>query len=59
METGEMEKRLAFLDNAVHGQKLLPESAFDSSKLEVRMLIRDISEFELRSGCGLCNAPGL
>ena len=36
-----------------------PEPAFDSPKLGVRMLIRDISEFELRSACGLCIVPGL
>ena len=29
LETGELEERLAFLENAVHSQKVLPESEFD------------------------------
>ena len=31
----------------------------DSVKRDVRMLIRDLTETELLSGCGLCNSPGL
>ncbi len=29
LETGELEERLAFLENAVHSQKVIPESEFD------------------------------
>ncbi len=30
-----------------------------SLKQGLRMFIRDLTEIELRSGCGLCNSPGL
>ena len=35
------------------------KSLADSVKRDVRTLIRDLTEIELRSACGLCNAPGL
>ena len=31
----------------------------DAIKHGLRMLIRDLSEIELVTGCGLCNSPGL
>ena len=35
------------------------KSLADSVKRDVRMLLRDLTEIELLSRCGLCNAPGL
>ena len=39
LETGELEERLVYLENALQGQKVLPESEFDRAPEEVQFSV--------------------